>query len=143
MTTKDVEMTPAGALCTDAADNSIIQKGRQPYNPQGNCFQDDSVYSCPLTKKPCGKRSFFTRFIEALKMFFGVSDPKRVKQVIDQTDLNDPIAQQYSQGRSPLYQPYSRGGMQPISQTGVADISGGASDMTPPPQQTNLADLQG
>lgn len=141
MTNKDVDLSPAGALCSDAAEGNMLKPGSIPYDPQGNCFNDDGVYSCPLTKQPCGKKSFFARFIEALKQLFGVSDPQRVQQVIEQTNQTDPIAQEYMQSNQ-------GGGLGRLSaaspQTGVSSMQGPNPQAAPPMnRQTNLADLQG
>jgi len=139
LTTKDVETMPAGALLTDAADNSCIRQSTRPYNPDGNCFDDDGEYECPLSKQPCGKKSFFVRFIEALKMFFGISNQENMQRVIEREN-----------GLDPIYQKYARGGaMRPQQSIGRLSAQGQPQPFNAPqmPQaqpsgQTNLAEFQ-
>jgi hypothetical protein len=73
--------TPAGMF-----QNKINQKYLKSVDEKGN-----KVYECPLTRKPCGKKTFWQRLQTFFKTLIGVQDRQKAQEEVDKLDRKDPI----------------------------------------------------
>lgn len=83
--------TPAGQFKMQAD-----QKYLKSVDDKGN-----KIYECPLTKKPCGKKTFWSRLKEFFLSIMGVQDKQTTQERINKLDMQDPISKTYatSQGQ--------------------------------------------
>lgn len=108
--------TPAGQFIT-----KIDQKYLQGIDDKGN-----KTYECPLTKKPCGRKTFWDRLKQFFLTLTGHLDSKKAQENIAKYDRLDPITKSFDSQQaqvkaqvntsnpweSQVHQsPYSNGGM--------------------------------
>lgn len=85
-----------GKLPTESPAAKMIQRADRQYG-MGTTEDGEKVYQCPLTKTPCGRKTFWTRLKEFFQSMLGLkSREDAVKSV---SSLKDPITSQYTSGK--------------------------------------------
>jgi hypothetical protein len=82
--------TPAGQFIT-----KIDQKYLQGVDEKGN-----KTYECPLTKKPCGRKTFWDRLKQFFLTMTGHLDQKKAQENIAKYDRIDPITKSFDSQQS-------------------------------------------
>lgn len=85
-----------GKLPMESPTTKMIQRADQQYGI-GTTEDGEKVYQCPLTKTPCGRKTFWTRLKEFFQSMLGLkSREDAVKSV---SSLKDPITSRYTSGK--------------------------------------------
>lgn len=67
---------------------------------RGSDGQGNSVYECPLSKKPCGRQTFWQRLKSFFQTMLGLKDQNHAQAEVASLDSMDPITQTYGQGNN-------------------------------------------
>jgi hypothetical protein len=77
--------TPAGLFQT-----KVNERYLKSVDDKGN-----KVYECPLTRKPCGKKTFWQRLQTFFKTLVGIGDSQTAQKEIDKLNRIDPVTKKY------------------------------------------------
>lgn len=89
--------TPAGQF-KQQADSKYLKS----VDEDGN-----KIYECPLTKKPCGRKTFWTRLKEFFLNLIGVQDQETSQANVIKLDTQDPITKKYTPKVQELDNPWA------------------------------------
>lgn len=129
MTKAQSASTPAGAMVENTLNQAVIRPNTNS-DPNSPCFADNGAYTCPLTREPCGKKGFFTRFFAALRLLLGVDKPEATEACIQKQRQQDPETVNYF--RSQQMQQMQQGNGVPLQDPSANPSMGNMNSYIPP-----------
>jgi len=84
-----------GKLVPDTPAFNMVQKAEARYGI-GVDDKGGKMYECPLTKTPCGKKTFWSRLKEFFQTLLGIKSKEEAIQSVMQLNTKDPISKQFT-----------------------------------------------
>lgn len=83
------------ALTPGSSTEKMFTQANQKYG-RGQDNEGNQVYECPLTKKPCSRKTFWTRLKEFFQSLTGIKSREEAVNSVIKLDNKDPLTKKFS-----------------------------------------------